>query len=192
MSSTRTRDERRAQFEQLAMPHARSLYRTAVRSTGRAEDAHDIVQETYLRAYRTFDGFETGTNARAWLFTILYSILANRWRADRTATVEVGVDDLDARFAAALDGAGGDAEQALLTRLESAPEVHRALAALPEAYRAVVLLVDVEELSYEEASAALACPVGTVRSRLARGRRLLFTALSDYARSLRLLPSQPT
>jgi RNA polymerase sigma-70 factor, ECF subfamily len=192
VTSDQTRDDRRVEFERLAMPHAQSLYRTALRLTGRAEDAHDLVQETFLRAYRTFASFKAGTNERAWLFTILYSIMSNRWRSDRGAPDEVAVDDLDARFAAALAASGADAEQLLLARLDATPEVQRALEALPEAYRAAVLLVDVEELTYEEASAVLACPVGTVRSRLARGRRLLFTALSDYARSQRLLPSEPS
>jgi len=184
--------DRRAAFERLAMPHARTLYRAAFRSTGRAEDAHDVVQETFLRAYRTFDNFQPGTNEKAWLFTILYSIMSNRWRADRGAPDEVAVDDLDRRFAEALDATDVNAEQALLRRVDAAPEVRRALEALPESYRSAILLVDVEDLTYEEASAALDCPVGTVRSRLARGRRLLFTALSDYARSLRLLPSEPS
>lgn len=118
--------------------------------------------------------------------------MSNRWRTDRRAPAGVAVDDVDARFAAALEAAGADAEQVLLDRLEAAPEIQRALAELPEAYRSVVLLVDVEDLTHEEASVALSCPVGTVRSRLARGRRLLFTALSGYARSLRLLPSEPS
>ncbi len=191
MSPARPRD-RRAEFEQVAMPHAQSLYRTALRSTGRVEDAHDLVQETFLRAYRTFDRFQTGSNGKAWLFTILFSILSNRWRAERRGAEEVAVDDLEARFATLVRGTDQDAEHALLSRLDAAPEVQRALGALPEAYRAAVLLVDVEELTYEEASVALECPVGTVRSRLARGRRLLFLALSDYARSLRLLPSEPS
>ena len=186
-----SRTDRRAEFERLAMPHARGLYRTALRAAGRAEDAHDLVQETFLRAYRTFDNFQPGTNEKAWLFTILYSIMSNRWRTDRRAPAEVAVDDVDARFAAALEAAGADAEQVLLDRLEAAPDPAGA-GRTAGAYRSVVLLVDVEDLTYEEASAALSCPVGTVRSRLARGRRLLFTALSGYARSLRLLPSEPS
>lgn len=184
-------DERRARFEALALPHARSLYRTACRHLP-ADAAADVVQETFLRSYRTFDGFVAGSNEKAWLFTILYSIMSNRWRAERRAPEEVVIEDLDTRFASALDGSGPDAERVLMEQLGAAPEIQRALDALPDIYRAAVLLVDVEELTYEEASAALACPVGTVRSRLARGRRLLFIALTDYARALRLLPGEPS
>jgi RNA polymerase sigma-70 factor, ECF subfamily len=175
------RGDRRAAFEQLAMPHARALHRTAQRFTGRVEDASDLVQETFLRAYRTFDNFQTGTNEKAWLFTILYSIMSNRWRSAQRVPDEVTFDGLDERVADRVSAAGTSGEQQLLARLGATPEIHRALERLPEGYRAAVLLVDVEELTYEEASTVLACPVGTVRSRLARGRRLLFTALMDYA-----------
>ena len=164
------------------MPHAPALYRTAYRLIGGPEDAGDLVQETFLRAYRTFDNFQPGTNEKAWLFTVLYSIASNRWRAERRAPDEVPVDDVESRFGVAMATAEANAEQMLLARLESSPEVDGALRALPEAQRAAVLLVDVEELSYEEAAVALECPVGTVRSRLARGRRQLFVSLADYAR----------
>jgi len=177
-----TREDRRAAFERLAMPHARALHRTAQRLTGRADDASDVVQETFLRAYRTFHGFRPGSNEKAWLFTILYSILANRWQAAERAPDEVVVDDLDARVAGSLTAVDPDAEQRLLQRLGATPEIHRALSSLPEVFRAAVLLVDVEQLTYEETAAVLDCAVGTVRSRLARGRRLLYAALVDYAR----------
>lgn len=164
------------------MPHAPALYRTAYRLVGRPEDAKDVVQETFLRAYRTFDNFQPGTNEKAWLFTVLYSIVSNRWRAERRAPEEVAVDDAEARFGRALASRDLTAEEALLARLDSSAEVDAALGALPDGQRLAVLLVDVEDLSYEEAAAVLACPVGTVRSRLARGRRQLFVALAAYAR----------
>ncbi len=171
------RDDRRAAFEELVMPHARALHRTAQRLSCSVEDASDVVQETLLRAYRTFDNFRTGTNEKAWLFTILYSIMSNRAQSARRLPNEVSADDLDARFTAAC----ANGERVLLERLGATPEISRALEGLPDSYRAAVILVDVEELTYEEASTVLACPVGTVRSRLARGRRLLFTALMEYA-----------
>jgi len=174
--------DRRQAFERLALPFAPALYRTAHRLVGRPDDASDVVQETFLRAYRTFDNFEPGTNAKAWLFTVLYSIVSNRWRAERRRPEEVTVDDVESRFGMALASPEANSEQALLARLEASAEVDEALRALPDNQRLVVLLVDVEELSYEEAAAVLACPVGTVRSRLARGRRQLFVLLSDYAR----------
>lgn len=173
--------DRRGDFERIALPIAGALYRTASRLAG-PDEASDLVQETFLRAYRTFDNFEEGTNAKAWLFTILYSIVANRWRAERRAPDEVALDDVEARFGAALASPQADAEQALIARLGASPEVDRALRDLPEAQRAAVILVDVEELSYEEAADVLACPVGTVRSRLARGRKQLYLALTDYVR----------
>lgn len=178
----RTDRDRRAAFERVALPVSGALYRTAARLSRSPDDARDLVQETFLRAYRTFDSFQDGTNAKAWLFTILSSILANRWRAERRAPAEVQVDDLDAAFGDAVAAGVPDAERALLERLDASPEIDAALRSLPDTHRAVVLMVDVEELSYEEAAAALDCPVGTVRSRLARGRKQLFLALRDYAR----------
>lgn len=175
--------DRRADFERLALPVAPALYRTARRLTTRPEDASDLVQETFLRAYRTFDNFREGTNAKAWLFTILYSILSNRWRHDSRTPREVSLEDVDARFGEAV-AVAADAERVLLTRLDASPEVDAALRRLPGAYRAAVLMVDVEDMTYQEVSVALDCPVGTVRSRLARGRKLLFLALLEYARRI--------
>jgi RNA polymerase sigma-70 factor, ECF subfamily len=146
------------------MPHARALDRTAHRLAGSVDDA-SVAQETFLRAYRTFDNFQAGTNEKAWLFTIPYSIMSNRWQSTRRAPVKVGIDDLDARFEAAAAALPANGEQALLERLGATPEILRALDALPEPYRAAVLLVDVEGLSYEEAAVALACPDGVRRVR---------------------------
>lgn len=161
-------------FETTALPFARSLYGTALRLTGHAEDALDVVQETYLRAFRTFHNFRAGTNPKAWLFTILRSVTANRYRDDQRRPQLVVLDDLDQRFTA--ESRAGVPEAPL------APgEVERALATLPEEFRLAILLVDVEELTYEEAALAMGCPVGTVRSRLARARRGLAVALRDYA-----------
>jgi RNA polymerase sigma-70 factor (ECF subfamily) len=168
-------DRRREDFEATALPFARPLYATALRITGRAEDALDIVQETFLRAYRTFDNFTLGTNPKAWLFTILRSVSANRWRRQRRQPVMVPLEDWESRF-------GPLAEEGPPARDATSEEVSRALERLPEDFRLVVLLVDVEGLTYEEAAAALACPLGTVRSRLARARRALYVELHDYAR----------
>lgn len=168
-------DKRREDFETTALPFARPLYATALRITGRAEDAFDVVQETFLRAFRTFDNFTAGTNPKAWLFTILRSVSANRWRRERRQPLMVPLEDWERRFGplAAEGPPAGDA---------ASEEVSRALEGLPEDFRLVVLLVDVEGLTYEEAAAALACPLGTVRSRLARARRALYVELHDYAR----------
>lgn len=176
------RGNRRAEFEETALPVASALYRAAMRFTRRPEDASDVVQETMLRAYRTFHSFQPGTNAKAWLFTILYSILTNDWRRRQRAPQEISLEVVEERFASALRASGADAERALLQRLGATPEIDSALRELPEEFRAAVLLVDVDELSYEEAALALNCPVGTLRSRLHRARKLLFAALHEYAR----------
>jgi RNA polymerase sigma-70 factor, ECF subfamily len=168
-------DRRRDAFETTALPFARPLYVTALRITGRAEDALELVQETFLRAYRTFDNFTPGTNPKAWLFTILRSVSANRWRRERRSPVLVPLEEWESRFGplAAVGPPAGDT---------TGEEVTRALERLPEDFRFVVLLVDMEGLTYEEAASVLACPVGTIRSRLARARRALYVELCDYAR----------
>lgn len=166
---------RRAEFESICIPFTRMLYGAAVRLTRRPEDAGDLVQETFLRAYRTFGGFQPGSNAKAWLFTILYSVFVNRYRKERRAPQSIPLEEVEERFLVARDA--GDSDWA--TRSASAQELDAALRALPEVFRAAILLVDVEGLTYEEASSALECPVGTLRSRLSRGRRELFLRLSQ-------------
>jgi RNA polymerase sigma-70 factor (ECF subfamily) len=169
----------RAEFESLTVPLMDALYSTARGLTGQADDAADVVQETYLRAYRTYGNFRRGTNARAWMFTILYSVFINRGKKGRHMGTAVPLHEIE-------QGSGA-AELALPPNQTefidmSAPEVETALRALPETFRAAVMMVDVNELSYEEAAAALDCPVGTLRSRLFRGRKLLFASLQEYAR----------
>lgn len=172
--------ETRDRFEALARPLARSLYGAALRMTRSPDDARDAVQETWLRAYRTFGNFVAGTNAKAWLFTILHSILSNRLRKLASEPERVVLDEEDGRFDAAL----ADSRVWIARDATAAPEVEQALAAISEDYRMAILLVDVEELSYEEAAAVVGCPVGTLRSRLHRGRRALYTALHEYARRM--------
>lgn len=145
-------------------------------------DAEDIVQETCLRAFRAFDRFDPGSNCRAWLFTILRNVFLSRQRGrDRE------VDDADGVLA------GATAETATLDAPATNPEeeffqtvlhgdVDRALRALPLVYREAVVLADLEGLSYRELSEVLGCPVGTVMSRLSRGRHLLQRALAGFAR----------
>ena len=165
-------------FEKTCLPFTRALYGTAVRLTQRPEDASDLVQETLLRAYRGFDRFREGSNAKAWLFTILHSVFVNRYRKARREPERVSIDDVDERFLAARDGHPGLAVSAAAP---TAAELESALASLPEPYRLAVLHVDVEGFSYEEAADCLAVPVGTVRSRLFRGRKMLFVLLRGGA-----------
>jgi RNA polymerase sigma-70 factor (ECF subfamily) len=177
-------DERQLRFKSVALPFMQALYNTALRLTADAQDAADLLQETYLRAYRTFDNFRPGTNCKAWLFTILHSVVIN-WRLK--ARREVGplpVEELEERFRLFVEAPAGVGELGGIDAwgVGWTDEVEAALRALPEEFCSAVLLVDVDELSYEEAATALGCAVGTLGSRLFRGRRLLFAALQDYAR----------
>lgn len=131
------------------------------------------MQETLLRAYRTFENFRPGTNCRAWLFTILYSVFFNERTRLRPTLLT----------AEQLDRVPAAASNVQLAESPWSEEVERALARLPIAFRAAVLLVDVEGLSYEDAATAAGCVVGTLRSRLFRGRKLLGAMLRDHARA---------
>lgn len=183
-ATPRAAELKRAEFEESALPWLDALYRVALRLTHQAQDAADLVQETCLRAYRTFDGFQPGTNARAWLFTILYSIFINQQRRLGRQGVSVPIDVLDQEESLAI-GSNADPSDAVGNEAVAGhvvgPEVARALRELRVEFRAVILLVDAEGMTYEEAAAVLQCPVGTVRSRLFRARRQLAGALRDYA-----------
>ena len=183
-----------ARFEAAALPFMDALYNQALRLTRHSEDASDIVQETYLRAYCTFANFKEGTNCKAWLFTILYSIFVNKYRKDQREADTVSIEELEQTFHRTLADGDWETNFVALTRSEldwQEPEVNHALAKLPEDFRSAVLLVDVEEFTYEEAAAALECPVGTLRSRLFRARRMLFLELEDYARRIGLIRTPP-
>ncbi len=139
-----------------------------------------------LRAYRTFANFTQGTNGRAWLFTILYSVATNAAQRERRHPA-VQIDGIDERFAEAVSSDGAHRELTLVRQLDASHHVDAALDRLSAAFRTAVVLVDLEELSYEEAAGVMGCPVGTLRSRLFRGRKQLFLELRDYARSAGLL-----
>ena len=186
-------DAKRAQFEATALPLLKVLYNAALRLTGEVEDAGDLVQETYLRAYRTFDNFVPGTNCKAWLFTILYSVLVNQRKKERRAALALPTDDLEQRYYEVAVATGDLLADAAPPMPDErwGPEVDRAVRLLPEGLQAAVLLVDVEQFSYEEAAAALDWPIGTLRSRLFRARKQLFVALEPYAREVGYLKSPP-
>jgi RNA polymerase sigma-70 factor, ECF subfamily len=173
-------ENKRAQFEATALPFMRSIYNTALYLTRRPEDASDLVQETYLRAYRTFSNFTPGTNCKAWLFTIMYSVFVNKYRKEQREPESVSIEELEEKFHRSLAAAEWDPYLVQNTGV-MAPEVDQALNSLPESFRLAVLLVDVEEMSYEEAATILNCPMGTLRSRLFRARKLLFLELQSYA-----------
>jgi RNA polymerase sigma-70 factor, ECF subfamily len=173
---------KRAEFAEWAIPHMDHVYTAARYLTRSPEEAEELLQETYLRAYRFWHQFTVGTNCRAWLMTILHNIFRNRYRnhAREQRTVEFDDRVAEQHDAARAERTEDNPEELVLSQLLDG-EVEEALTRLPAEFLEVVLLVDVHELTYEEAAAALSCPIGTVRSRLARGRRLLQTLLHDYA-----------
>ncbi|MGH9141345.1 MAG: sigma-70 family RNA polymerase sigma factor [Vicinamibacterales bacterium] len=169
-------------FEAEALASLDSLYRAALRLTRVPADAEDLVQETYLKAFRSADRFELGTNLRAWLFTILHNTALNRARDRARDAVAVDSDVVDRAADSSSPGgwSAGAAEtpESLLIRETLAPELQAAIDALPEAFRQAVWLRDVEEFSYAEIAAMLSIPIGTVMSRISRGRHMLFERLN--------------
>jgi RNA polymerase sigma-70 factor, ECF subfamily len=175
-------------FEREALPWLDDVYRFALSLTRNEADADDIVQETYLRAYRSWHTFERGSDARRWLFTICRNaFLRTRERARRQVELEDG--DVEAVASQVAESASVQADDdRLLARLDLAPALSNALGRLAEPFRSTVTLVDVEDQSYEAASEILGVPIGTVRSRLFRGRRLLQQMLTEYARDAGIAP----
>ena len=171
------RSPRSASFEAAALTHLDGLYRAALRLTRVPADAEDLVQETYLRAFRASDSFEPDTNLRAWLFTILHNTARNRARDRAREHLTIDSDAVD-RAADTRPGAS-DTPEALLLRDVLTPELQAAIDALPETFRQAVWLRDVEEFSYAEIAAMLEIPIGTVMSRISRGRRMLFERLKE-------------
>jgi len=168
-------------FEAEALASLDSLYRAALRLTRVTADAEDLVQETYLKAFRAAERFQPGTNMRAWLFTILHNTARNRARDRARDAVAIDSDIVDrAADAPPVGGYGSGAAETpetLLLRETLAPELQAAIDQLPAAFRQAVWLRDVEEFSYAEIADMLSIPLGTVMSRISRGRRLLFDKL---------------
>jgi RNA polymerase sigma-70 factor, ECF subfamily len=164
-------------FEADALALLDSLYRTALRLTRVPADAEDLVQETYLKAFRAADSFEPGTNLRAWLFTILHNTARNRVR-DRLRE-PVTTDSEAVERAADWPSQRGETPESLLVRETLGPVLQAAIDDLPETFRQAVWLRDVEEFSYAEIASMLEIPQGTVMSRISRGRRMLFERLNQ-------------
>ncbi len=163
------------------------LYATALRLARNRADAEDLVQDTYVKAFRFADRFERGTNLKAWLYTILHNTWRNRRRDASRDTVRVDSERVEA--AAALPGgpAAFETPERILLRDTLDADLQAALDALPDAFREAVWLRDVEEFSYAEIASMLEVPIGTVMSRISRGRRLLFEKLSPAGR----IPATP-
>lgn len=184
----------RARFTELAMPLMPALYSAALRMTRNPADAEDLVQETYLRAYRGFDGFEEGTNLKAWLFRILTNTYINVYRARQRRPDEHELDDVEdlylyRRLGGLEAAAAGRSAEDELMDLFPESEVKAALEALPDAFRIAVLLADVEGFSYKEIAEILDIPIGTVMSRLHRGRKAMQKQLYEFAAARNLAGS---
>jgi RNA polymerase sigma-70 factor (ECF subfamily) len=177
-------EARRRRFEQEALPHLDALYGTALRMTRNRRDAEDLVQETFLRAYRFFDRYEPGTNCRAWLYRILTNTGINAFQKAARQPRPVDFDDLEPVLEgpepAALQEPPGGELAAFAELLDD--ELLGALAAVPADFRMVLILSVVEGFAYKEIAAILDIPIGTVMSRLYRGRKLLQESLRDYGR----------
>jgi RNA polymerase sigma-70 factor (ECF subfamily) len=182
-----------ARFADLAMPYMDQLYSAALRMTRNPSDAEDLVQETYLRAYRGFGGFKDGTNLKAWLYKILTNTFINTYRAKKRRPEETEFDDVEdfALYGRLRGLEAADASRTPETEvLDAMPDevVKEALESLPEQFRMAVLLADVEGFSYKEIADIMEVPIGTVMSRLHRGRKQLQQRLWEFARDRGLLP----
>jgi RNA polymerase sigma-70 factor (ECF subfamily) len=177
------KSDRQREFEREALPHTDLLYNYALRLTSNAADADDLLQETFLKAYRFWDKYETGTNIRAWLFRIMKNSYINRYRKEVKTPTTVDYDEVEDFYASVKDRASesNDLQEILYGNLLD-DDVATAVAELPEDFRTVVLLCDIEGLSYEEIAEFVDIPLGTVRSRLHRGRKLLREKLLSYAK----------
>ncbi len=178
--------EKRRLFEEQALPFMDQLYAAAMRMTRNPADAADLVQETYVKAFQAFDQFKQGTNLKAWLYRIQTNTFINIYRKHQRAPYQGAIDELE-------DWQLGGAESLTQSRSARSAEaeaidhlpdsaVKDALQAIPEHFRLAVYFADVEGFSYQEVADIMKTPVGTVMSRLHRGRRMLREALSDYAR----------
>jgi RNA polymerase sigma-70 factor, ECF subfamily len=187
-----------ARFTELAMEYMGPLYSAALRMTRNPSDAEDLVQETYLKAYRAFGSFKEGTNLKAWLYRILTNTFINSYRARRRRPEQTEIDDVeDLYLYRRLGGleavsAGRSAEEEVLEHFTET-DVKDAIEALPEQFRVAVLLADVEGFSYKEIAEILEVPIGTVMSRLHRGRRALQKTLHNFgtARGLVAAAGEP-
>lgn len=175
----------RARFEAYVLPHLDALYRAARRLVGEASEAEDLVQETCLRAFRAIDQLRNVGSCKAWLFKILRTTYLREWGEDPYRMKSGSLDDLEPGLSDSGEILGDHYESAEVYQHLMGTDVRKAILALPPTYREVVILADIAECSYREMSQILEVPLGTVMSRLARGRRLLRESLQEYARTKR-------
>jgi RNA polymerase sigma-70 factor (ECF subfamily) len=189
----RTEQERRKEFEAEALVHLDLLYNSAVQMTRNVADAQDLVQETFVKAYRFFDKFKRGTNCKAWLFKIMKNNYINAFRKRAKEPAKVDFEDVEAVLQApprpAIDtGDGRDIKDVFEELVED--DVKQALDQLPIEFKMAVILSDIEGFSYQEIAEIMESPIGTVRSRLSRARRFLQDKLYDFAKQRGIVKSQ--
>src|SRR3989339_1965063 len=170
------------EFNREAIPHMDALLNFAIRMTGNEDDANDLVQETYLRAFRFFDKFERGTNCKAWLFRILKNTFINSYRKKTKEPDKVDYEDVEKFYQTVKPSSTDSAhlEKEIYDNLLD-DEISSAIASLPDDFKTVIILSDIEGFTYDEIADFIDCPVGTVRSRLHRARKMLFAKLYKYA-----------
>jgi RNA polymerase sigma-70 factor (ECF subfamily) len=180
-------------FEAAALPYVDALYNMAFRLTRHSEDAEDLIQETFFKAYKHYDKFEEGTNLKAWLFRIMKNSFINGYRKKQTQPPSSAFSEIEDLFEAKLSDEAGQIKNPEEELLDSVldDDIQQALDSLSDDYRMVIPLVDLEGFSYKEAAEILEAPVGTVMSRLYRGRRMLEKVLLSYARNHGYVRGEP-
>lgn len=178
--------EKRKEFQEMAFSHMDSLYNTALRMTRNEVDAEDLMQDVYVRAYRFFDKFQRGTNFKAWIFKILTNTFINQYRKKINQPYLVEFEKV--KYSYNEDDKGDDLLNRVIEKFDSSnydmlfdDEIKRALEQLSHDFSMVVILADLESFSYKEIAKIIGCPMGTVMSRLSRGRRQLQIYLREYA-----------
>ncbi len=173
-------EQRRQEFEEIALVHMQRIYNTALRLTRNKTEAEDLFQETYLRAYRFFHQFRQGSDCRAWLYTILHNLFINRVR--QLSPGRVDFDDERFHRENVMGGMVSENPEVMLIQRLTREHIQHAIAALPPKLRVAVVLADVEGCTYREIAEICQIPIGTVMSRLYRGRQALRDALRNYAK----------